>query len=267
MSGMTAEAAGGVDRIVAILRALAENETAPHGSAGVVEVARAVGREKSQISRALRTLAESGLVDRDPHSLEYRLGWRFFALAAGAGEHRLLATAPDVLRGLVRTVGERAHLTVLSGGEVLTVASESPSRIVQAVGWVGRATPLYCTSAGRALLVDHDDASICDLLSTTGLAPRGPKAPQDTAEVIARVRESARRGYAACVDEFEEGLAAVAAPIHDFRGCVVAAINVSGPKFRIGRGLHAVGRTVRSSADYLSRNLGGCAGSAQRRSL
>ena len=266
MSAMTAETAGGVHRIVAILRALGEYETAPHGSAGVVEVARAVGREKSQVSRALRSLADSGLVDRDPDSLEYRLGWRFFALAAHAGEHQLLATAPAVLRGLVRTVGERAHLTVLSGDEVLTLLSESPSRAVQAAGWVGRVTPLYCTSSGRALLFDHDEMSLRELLSTMDFEPRGPKAPKDAAEVITRVRGAARRGYAPCIDEFEEGLAAVAAPVRDFRGRVVAAVNVSGPKFRIGRTLHAVGRNVRSAADYLTRNLGGAVSTAPRRS-
>ena len=34
--------------------------------------------------------------------------------------------------------------------------SESPGRAVEAVGWAGRVTPAYCTSAGRALLLDWD---------------------------------------------------------------------------------------------------------------
>ena len=49
-----------------------------------MRIAQLVGREKSQVSRALRTLDQAGLVERDEASREYRLGWRLFTLAAAA---------------------------------------------------------------------------------------------------------------------------------------------------------------------------------------
>ena len=45
--------------------------------------------------------------------------------------------------------------------------------------------------------------------------------------------------------EFEPGLVGAAAPVRDFRGRIVAAINVSGPKFRLGDRLEPAGEEVR----------------------
>ena len=76
-----------------------------------MRLAELVGSDKSQTSRTLATLAEGGLVERDPDTLAYRIGWQVFALAARAGEPRLLAAAPRLLRGLVpRARRERAPL-------------------------------------------------------------------------------------------------------------------------------------------------------------
>ena len=64
----------------------------------MTRIAELVGREKSQVSRTLQVLSEDGLVDRDPDTRAYRLGWRLFALAARAGDSRLAESAPGKLR-------------------------------------------------------------------------------------------------------------------------------------------------------------------------
>src|SRR5919199_4437865 len=149
-----------LERLLDILTVLGEPESNRKGGLGVVRIAQLVGREKSQVSRALRTLAQTGLVERDAATREYRLGWRLFALAARVGDQRLFALGPPVLHGLVGALGETAHLTVLDGGEVLTVLSEASPSVVRAIEWTGRAVPAHCTSAGRALLLDHDEGSL-----------------------------------------------------------------------------------------------------------
>src|SRR3954466_166660 len=124
-----------LERLLGSLPARGEPESTRNGGLGVVRVAELVGREKSQVSRALRTLARSGLVERDAATREYRLGWRLFALAARVGDQRLLALGPAVLPQLFAALGETAHLTVLDGGEVLTVLTAAPPRVVRAIEW------------------------------------------------------------------------------------------------------------------------------------
>jgi IclR family transcriptional regulator, KDG regulon repressor len=228
---------GTVGRALDVLLALGDDEAANRGGLGVVRIAALLGREKSQVSRTLKTLAAHGFVDRDPDTLEYRLGWRLYTLAARTGRSRLLALAPAQLRRLVDELGETAHLSVLDGDEVLTLISERSPRLVQASDWSGHRVPAHCTSSGRALLLDADPGSL-----TGGLY-----------RSVVRAREL---GYAAVDGEFEAGLVGVAAPVRDFRGRIVAALNVSGPKFRLGERLHAAGLEVRRAADDLSSRLG-----------
>lgn len=253
---MVAAGASGLRRGLAILFALDRDETSGNGGLTVTRVAELVGCEKSQVSRTLKILREQGLVERDPDTLGYRLGWRLFVLAGRAGPPNLVAAAVMLLKRLVQELGETAHLSVLQGTEVLTILSESPGRAVQASGWVGRTVPVYCTSSGRALLFDHSPDDLRSLLDGIELGGLGPNAPTRVEELSARVGEARERGHALIDEEFEAGLVAVAAPVRDFSGRIVAAVNVSAPKFRFGGRLEPAGERVQSAAEELSTALG-----------
>lgn len=233
-----------------MLLVLGDEPAGANGGLGVVGVANLLGREKSQVSRTLKTLAERGFVDRDPDTLEYRLGARIYALAVRAGRSRLLGVAAPALQGLVADLGETAHLSVLQGADVLTLLSEASPRVVRAGDWSGRTVPAHCTSSGRALLLDENRDS---LRGVFGMA-RSRREIDELHELIIATRPN---GYATVRDEFEPGLVGAAAPVRDFRGRVVAALNVSGPGFRLGERLDETGARVRHSAGQLSARLGG----------
>jgi IclR family KDG regulon transcriptional repressor len=231
----------GLERGLAVLEALAGSEASRRGGLGVVRLAELVGSDKSQTSRTLVTLAEHGLVERDADTLAYRVGWQVYALAARAGEPRLLAAAPRLLRALVHDLGESAHLSVRQGASVLTLLSESPASAIHAPVPVGSLTPLAATSAGRALAFD--------------LAPEelGPLGLAGDAE---RIDEARALGYAIVREEFEPGLVAAAAPVRDSGGRAVAAVNVSAPAFRFGSRLEEAATAVVAAAAELSAELG-----------
>src|SRR5215472_10758427 len=73
-------ASAGLRRDLEILDLLADPQI--RTGLGVSRIAEMLGREKSQISRALKALEAEGMVERDPQTLEYRLGWRIYAFAA-----------------------------------------------------------------------------------------------------------------------------------------------------------------------------------------
>lgn len=232
---------------------------------GVTRIAEILGREKSQVSRTLKILAEYGMVDRDPDTLAYRLGWRIYALANLAGPRRLLHAAPVVLRGLVARLAEGAHLSVLQDTETLTVMSESPPQAIQAVSWVGRTVPAYCTSNGHALLLDHTHQDLQRLFAETTFERRGPNTVSNVAALNERIEAARARGYATADEEMEPGLVAAAAPVRDTHGRIVAAVNVSGPKFRLGERIDQAGQAVVNAAEALSATLRGEAATADPR--
>ena len=239
-----------------ILAALGSDAALAEGGVGVTQLAALTGHEKSQVSRTVAVLTEYGLAERSPGGMGYRLGWECFALAARAGQPRLIQDATGALEGLVSQVGEAAHLSVLQGAQILTLLTRSPAHAIVASGWVGRTVPAHCTSSGRALLLDRDRDALVDLLGPGPFPAYGPNAPGDPGELERRIRRARRIGYAVADEESEAGLVAAAAPVRDFTGNVVAAVNVSGPKFRLGERLHEAGELVRAAAEQISANLG-----------
>jgi len=250
-----AERGTSLRRGIAILDALASSAS-PQGTLGVVRLAEILGTDKSQVSRSLKILAEEGFVERDPTSLGYRLSSRFFALASVAGEQRLLAIGPSLMAGLVARLNERVHLSVLQGRDVLTVATESPNRAIEAAGWVGRTNPAYCTSSGRALLLDHSLDELKRLLSTVEFKRLAPGGPRTVGELYRKIEAARPYGYAIVEQEFEPGLLAVAAPVRNFQGRIVAAVNVSAPAYRFAPRVKMAAREIVVLAGELSASLG-----------
>jgi IclR family KDG regulon transcriptional repressor len=250
--------ADNVSRAVATLLALGSEETLQRGGLGVVRLAELTGGDKGQVSRLLTTLAEHGLVERDLETRNYRLGWQLFALASRGGDQRLLGIAKPLMATLVDRLEERVNLSVLRGTEVLTVFSQAAPRSVQSMGWIGRTVPAYCTSSGRALLFDSDHDDLIALFGKKAFPVLAPNSPRNVDALYQRILESRRHGYSIVVDEFEPDLVGAAAPVRDFRGRIVAAVNVSAPKFRLGgsRRLAAAGRAIKDVTDELSALLG-----------
>ena len=101
-----------VEREALLVEVLAEHAAADGGPLGVVRIAELVGREKSQVSRTLRTLAETGFVERDPATRGYRIGWRLFAVGA--------ITATLILGGFVYMHDHFSlYMGVVGGGALI----------------------------------------------------------------------------------------------------------------------------------------------------
>jgi IclR family KDG regulon transcriptional repressor len=246
-----------IRRSLEVLLSLGSEPAIESGGLGVTRIADLLGREKSQVSRTLKTLASFGLVDRDADTLAYRLGWRIYALASLAGDRRMLDLARPILKQLVDTFEERAFLSILQGSSTRTLLSESAPTSLQASGWVGRETPAYCTSVGQVLLLDEGPAGLERLFGGITFQQLGPGTPRTLQEFSERIERSRERGYAIADEEMEPGLVAAAAPVRDASGRIVAALNVSGPKFRLGDRLDEAGAALVAAAADLSAALAG----------
>ncbi|MCU1559725.1 IclR family transcriptional regulator, partial [Mycetocola sp.] len=249
------------------------------GGLGVSRIAQLTGRDKAVISRALTTLAASGLVERDPVELTYRLGSRLYALAIRTAETTLAQKSRTILRQIAQSTRETSHLCVLRGGNVLTLLSELSPHEVRTTGWEGVTTAAWRTPSGRVLISDWDEASIASWYNDHGkdtalVGPLDPTMassrfavletpPADKAVVtdfdslMDEIRRIRSQGYALLDEELEPGVVGASAPITDFTGRVVAAVNVSGPKSRMGHRLEALGQYVARAAAELSGAIGG----------
>lgn len=244
-----------VHRALAIVELLGSDEVS--GSLGVVEIARRLGRDKSQVSRALRMLADIGFVDREPRTLRYRIGTRLFAVAAKAVDRRLREEADEVAARLAALLGERVEVLVRCGAEAVTISSAAPGQMLLAVGWVGRTQPLPSTAAGRCLLFDSSAEEIARLLAVVGIEGGGPQVPRSLDEVVHRVRADAARGYSLCVQESDREFLGIGVPINDVHARTVAGLQVCGPQRRMEEAMDETIKQAIAAAQVISAALGG----------
>jgi DNA-binding IclR family transcriptional regulator len=242
-----------VQRATAILEAIAESPQ----ELGVTELGRRLGVHKATASRLLSTLAERDLVERNPATDRYRLGFGFLRLAAVAGARLdLVREARPVLERLAELTGETVNLAALDGDQVVHLDQISSQRAIVTVNWVGRRTPLHCTSNGKVLLANLPAGQQRRLL-TRPLERLTARTIVDRAALqheLARVRA---RGYAWTREELEVGLNAVAAAVRDASGRVVAAVSVSGPAYRLGAAaIKGTAQATVAAAEEISRRIG-----------
>jgi DNA-binding IclR family transcriptional regulator len=106
------------------------------------------------------------------------------------------------------------------------------------------------------LLAYLPEAELADCLAPplARFTERTITAAADFPALLAEVR---RHGYATAVEELEVGLTAVAAPVRNAEGAVVASISASGPTFRIPADrIPVLASAVRRAAAEVSRRLG-----------
>ncbi len=240
-----------VDRALTILEVLARV-----GEAGVTELAAELDVHKSTAFRLIATLEQHRLVEQSGDRGKYRLGDGVLRLA-GATTARLdlVQEARPVCRQLASDTGETVNIAVLSDRSALYLDQVAGSSALQPHNWVGQHIPLHATSNGKVLLSGLDQRRLDEVLgSLSTYTSHTITKKRELRGELDRVREL---GYAVAVDELEVGLTAVAAPIRNSHGDVVASMSVSGPTFRLSADrVDDVARRLVEAAEEVSHRLG-----------
>jgi DNA-binding IclR family transcriptional regulator len=247
--GESSPQSAGLRRDLEVLTELASEESLRRGGLGVVRIAERLGREKSQVSRALRALEAEQMVERDPRTRTFQLGPALYTLAARGVETRMVRAAARWMRGLAEEQDRTVRLCVLIGGQVLTLVILTPGRTLQENSAAEAGVPVTASAAGSALLLDWPPDTLDQLGVGDGFG-----------EQVERVRS---RGYSIHQDTDGTGRSGLAAPIRDFRGIVLAAIELAAGDDGAAPEAGVVA-AVRAAADALSRDLGHDAAVATR---
>jgi len=216
-----------------------------------------LGVTKATASRLVSTLAGHGLVEQNPATDKYRLGFGLVRLAGAAvAGLDLVRQARPVLQDLAERTEETVNLAVLDGDVAVNIDQIAAPRLVVNVNWVGKRTPLHCTSNGKVLLGGLPDDERDRLLREP--LERLTRATIVDADLLrAQLLEASVRGYATTIEELEVGLNAVAAPVRGADGDVRAAVSVAGPAYRMTPArMPEFGAMVRQAGEEVSRRMG-----------
>jgi len=209
------------------------------------------GLAKSTTSRLLQALERHRLVRRVDDG-GYEAG-PMFALYASrhAPDAEVVRLAHPTMEALSEATGETVNLAMVRGITVVQVAQIDSTFLLGTTNWVDVEVPAHSSALGKVFyaegLITLPDSPMA------ALTPHTVTDPASFAQTLEAIRVA---GFAEAFGELEEGLDAVAAPVRDHTGEVVAALGISGPSNRLEVQRDRIRTLITTHAATLSRTLG-----------
>ena len=225
---------------------------------GTTDIARELGLPKSTISGLAQTLEWTGLLERNPSTRKYRLGYK---LAEYAGillnQTDLRQLAMPYLVELLDWCNESVNLAVPDKSHMVYIERLYGTNSLGVRSEIGKREPVHSTALGKAVLASNPSAEIQDLVQEIEFIPRTARTIKDPQALLENLALTRRQGYALDDEENELGGRCVAASILDHRREPVAAISISAPIQRLPmEKVPDYGEKVIEAARAISKRLG-----------
>ncbi len=217
-----------VERALTILEALGQKSQ----GYGCTELGQLLGLHKSTVHRLISTLQAYGFAEKDPLTERYKLGTKVIYLgleALNSLDFRKIAI--PYMQELVEISRETVQLAVLDSGEVLFVERDhSPEAITVNLGLRG---PVHCTAEGKVLLAYLLPENTLDILKNLEMRQYTINTITDINQMVSHLEKVRSQGFAINAEEMVEGVRAMAAPVYNHNGKVIAALSITGPSTRL----------------------------------
>lgn len=227
-----------------------------HVERGAPEIARLLGLPRVSVFRLLQTLEAMGFLEK--HGANFRLGPAVLRLGF---EYLASLEITDLARPIVEKLrddtGCAAQLVVRDGRDVVVVLRATSASMFASNVHVGTRFPAHATVLGRCLICELDDEALATLFPEKQLKTHSAHTPKTVAELSRLLAADRRRGHVVSEAFFEAGICAVAAPVRDRDGRIVAAVSVTAQRPNLSPRTYRdelVGQVV-AAAESLSRRL------------
>ncbi|WP_076867149.1 IclR family transcriptional regulator [Bradyrhizobium mercantei] len=222
------DASGPLERYVQVLEMLA----AFSGSLRLADIAALLELPKPTVHRLLKSLARCGMA-KGGGNRPYELGDRLIKMFhTAADDGWLAAVASPHLRALTEQTGETCYLSRLVGTQVVVASSLSPDARWRGYAQPGYEMPVNAAASGKAIMAFQEEGLVERVLSRE-LPILTAKTRNDMEWIRKQYANIRREGYATCIEEIDEGHAALAVPVKLSDGSVLYAVAMTGPVERI----------------------------------
>jgi DNA-binding IclR family transcriptional regulator len=222
------------------------------------EIARRLQLPRTKVFRLLQTLQSMDYVRCGEDKRHFTLGP---ALLRGGFEYLasldMVEVAQPILQRLRDTTGLSSHMAIRDKREIVYVARFAARSTIASSVNIGTRFPVHATIMGRMTLCEMDDKELAALFRDHLLPRFTPQTPTTLKALKGLLAADRQRGYAVSQAFFETGVSAIAAPVRDGAGRIVAAINVTAVNAHIDeQAMHgALKQSVLEAAGEVSRWL------------
>lgn len=223
---------------------------------GLTELAKRSGITKARAFRLLTTLEQRDLVRRRGDPATYVLSFRALHLGAAAtAQIDLVQAVQEPLARLGAMFNETCAVRVRDGLETVCVAKWESTQSLRVHGEVGRRRPLHAGASSKLLLsfAPSDVVEAVMAMERPRFTATTPVSKAALAQEMKKVRSD---GYALSIGERAADTAAIAVPVRDAGGEVVAALSISMPATRMTQRIDPFLQALQDQASEASRRLG-----------
>jgi DNA-binding IclR family transcriptional regulator len=223
---------------------------------GLSELAKRSGNTKARSFRLLTTLEQRDMVRRRGDPATYCLGFRALHLGAAAtAQIDLVQAVQEPLQRLGARFNETCAVRVRDGLETVCIAKWESTQSLRVHGEVGRRRPLYAGASSK-LLLSAAPADVVEAVMAMQRQRFTATTPVSKAALAQEIRKVRANGYALSMGERAPDTAAIAVPVRDASGAVVAALSISTPATRMSEQVDTFLRALKDQALAASRHLG-----------
>jgi IclR family pca regulon transcriptional regulator len=199
----------------------------------VSQISQATGFSRASVRRCLYTLSKLGLA-KSEDGAHFTLLPRVLTLGHSyISSMPLSKVAQPVLDRLSQFLRESCSIAMLDGADVIHVAHANISRVLAVDLSMGSRLPAIYTSMGRALLAHLPARDLEAHLARAEFFPHTKHSLTDIKGLRLALQLVRRDGFALVDQELELGLCALAVPLRNAAGRVIAALNVGAPVQRV----------------------------------
>ncbi len=249
-----------------LLRGLDVLEAVAAGAANLGTLSETLELNRSTTHRLATTLVERRYLSFVPR-VGYALGPKLLELGYQARDQlSLTRVARDHLEVLAAGTGDTVHLGILDGTRALYLDKISGRRRIEISSRIGERQPLRSTGLGKALILEESEDRWRELYEAENRAGATYAVSLNT--WLRRMRDYAKSGYAFDLEENEDHIRCVAAPIRDATGQIKAALSISSAaQYMDDERMKDLVEDVRQAALDISRELGWNGNPAPKKSL
>lgn len=215
-----------LDRAMKILSLIADQ-----GSMGVTVLAQELGVNKSTVSRLLDTLRANDMVQVDPKTSKYRLGFRILHLSESIKSSlNVIEIARPIICKLSKEINESVHLCAFNNNCVYVVDQVRSNKVYSLSATVGMIEPFHCSSVGKCILAYQRPEIIRMLLTNYKLTRYTNNTITDIDTLMHHLNDIRSQGYSVDDEEMAIGVRCISVPIFNYRNSVRYSIGISGPR-------------------------------------
>jgi len=245
-----------IDRAVRLLEIL----SASTQGRSLAQLSEELNVPKSTLFRILYTLQERAIVVEDPERKLFTLGMKLLDWGhAALSKIDLKTIVHPHLQKLAQETRESFYLAILDHDVVILIDHVDTPEVWKMVTRLGYQSPVHCTATGLVLIADLEDREVEAIVDRRGLKKFTETTITSPTKLKKRLKEVRQNGYSIVDGEYKPELCAIAVPIRDHGGSVVASLMTAIPSERYKRNKKHASELIealREEAQLVSRRIG-----------